>query len=79
MNDKEENELAHEGTESQFSAIKNFSIPVPFRPVTRSLCKHPTKTSTSQALPMGENKQSPHLRRSPWAMDSHMIKAATKC
>ena len=37
------------------------------------------KTSTSQALPMGENKQSPHLRRSPWAMDSHMIKAATKC
>ena len=44
MNDKEENELAHEGTESQFSAIKNFSLLVPFRPATRGLCKHPTRS-----------------------------------
>ena len=43
MNDKEENELAHEGTDLQFSAIKNFSLPVPFRPATQSLCKHQTR------------------------------------
>ena len=82
---REENELAHEGTEMQFSAIKISHYPfrsVPLPEVYVNTQQDPIsklKTSTSQALPMSENKESPHLRRSPWAMDSHMIKAATKC
>ena len=85
MNDKEENELAHEGLKANFQPSKISHYPfrsVPLPEVYVNTQQDPTmklKTTTSQAVPMSENKQSPHLRRSPWAMDSHMIKAATKC